>query len=89
MIRASANRDAREWDAPDTFDIRRDAARQLGFGHGRHGCAGQGLARLETAAILRALVDRVDRIEPAGAPEWALNNIIHRFERLPLELVPA
>jgi cytochrome P450 len=89
VIYASANRDALEWDDPDTFDIRRDAARQLGFGHGKHGCAGQGLARLETAAMLRALVERVDRIEATGAPEWALNNIIHRFERLPLELVPA
>ncbi|MGW4211380.1 cytochrome P450 [Lentzea sp. NPDC004789] len=89
VVYASANRDALEWDAPDTFDIRRNAARQLGFGHGEHGCAGQGLARLETAAMLRALVERVDRIEATGAPERALNNIIHRFERLPLELVPA
>lgn len=89
VIYASANRDPREWRDPDTFDVRRDAARQLGFGHGTHGCAGQGLARLETAAMLRALLKRVDRIEPAGQAEWALNNIIHRFERLPLELVPA
>jgi cytochrome P450 len=51
---ASANRDPLEWDAPDTFDIRRDAARQLGFGHGTRGRAGQGLARLETAAMFRA-----------------------------------
>ena len=47
--------------APDTFDIRRDATRQLGFGYGAHACAGQGLARLETQAMLRALVERVDR----------------------------
>ena len=77
------------WHAPDTFDIHRDATRQLGFGHGTHGCAGQGLARLETAAMLHALVERVDRIEPTGPPERALNNIIHRLERLPLELIPA
>ncbi|WP_242547187.1 cytochrome P450 [Amycolatopsis sp. MtRt-6] len=89
VLYASANRDALEWDDPDTFDIRRDAARQLGFGHGTHGCAGQGLARLETQAMLRALVTRVDRIEPAGPPEWARNNIIHRLGRLPIELVPA
>jgi cytochrome P450 len=44
---------------------------------------------METAAILRALVDRVDRIEVTGPPQWALNNIIHRLERLPLELTPA
>lgn len=89
ILYASANRDALEWDDPDTFDIRRDAARQLGFGHGTHGCAGQGLARLETQAMLRALVARVDKIEPAGPPEWARNNIIHRLGRLPIELFPA
>ncbi|MEV2221852.1 cytochrome P450 [Nocardia vinacea] len=89
VIYSSANRDALEWDDPDTFDIRRDATRQLGFGHGTHGCAGQGLARLETQAMLAALVERVDRIEIAGAPEWAINNIIHRFEHLPLQLNPA
>lgn len=89
VIYSSANRDPLAWDDPDTFDIRRDASRQLGFGHGTHGCAGQGLARLETAAMLRALVERVDRIEPTGTPQWALNNIIHRFERLPLQLIPA
>ncbi|KUM80692.1 cytochrome P450 [Streptomyces griseorubiginosus] len=89
VLYGSANRDPLEWDDPDTFDIRRDAARQLGFGQGTHGCAGQGLARMETSAILRALVERVDRIETTGPPEWALNNVIHRLERLPLELIPA
>ncbi|MYS91643.1 MULTISPECIES: cytochrome P450 [Streptomyces] len=89
VLYGSANRDPLEWDDPDTFDIRRDAARQLGFGQGTHGCAGQGLARLETSAMLRALIERVDRIEPTGTPEWSLNNVIHRLERLPLELIPA
>ncbi|WP_280379627.1 cytochrome P450 [Nocardia wallacei] len=89
VIYGSANRDPLEWESPDTFDIRRDAARQLGFGHGAHGCAGQGLARLETQAILRALIERVDRIEVAGEPEWAMNNIIHRYARLPLQLFSA
>ncbi|MEV6943477.1 cytochrome P450 [Streptomyces sp. NPDC051172] len=89
VLYGSANRDPLEWDDPDTFDIRRDAARQLGFGQGTHGCAGQGLARLETSALLSALVARVDRIEPVGTSEWALNNVIHRLESLPLELIPA
>jgi cytochrome P450 len=89
VIYASANRDEREWDNPDTFDIRRDANRHLGFGQGAHACAGQGLARLETSAMLRALLDRVDRIELTAEPTWALNNIIRRHEHLPLKLVPA
>ncbi|NUP42121.1 MAG: cytochrome P450 [Streptomyces sp.] len=89
VVYGSANRDPLEWDDPDTFDIRRDASRQLGFGQGTHGCAGQGLARMETSAMLLALVARIDRIEPTGTPAWALNNLIHRYERLPLELIPA
>jgi cytochrome P450 len=89
VIYASANRDENEWDQPDAFDIRRDAARQLGFGHGAHACAGQGLARMETAAMLRALVERVDRIELTSPPTWAINNIIRRHEYLPLKLIAA
>ncbi len=83
---ASANRDEREWDDPEAFDIRRDAGRHLGFGNGAHACAGQALARLETAAMLRALIDRVDRIHLAGPPTWALNNIIRRHQSLPVTL---
>jgi cytochrome P450 len=89
VIYASANRDEHEWDSADAFDIRRDATRQLGFGHGAHACAGQGLARMETEAMLRALVDRVDRIELTAPPTWAINNIIRRHERLPLKLIAA
>jgi cytochrome P450 len=89
VIYASANRDEREWDSADTFDIRRDATRQLGFGHGAHACAGQGLARMETQAMLRALLGRVDRIELTARPTWAINNIIRRHERLPLKLIAA
>lgn len=89
VIYASANRDPRRWHDPNTFDVTRDAARQLGFGSGVHGCAGQGLARLETQSILRTLVRRVESIQPAGPPKWAVNNIIRRLDTLPLELVAA
>jgi cytochrome P450 len=89
VLYASANRDELVWDSPDDFDITRDATQQLGFGHGAHGCAGQGLARLETGAILGHLLDRVDRLELTGEPVWAVNNIIHRLEHLPLELIPS
>ena len=50
---------------------------------------GQGLARLETQAMLHALVERVDRIELTAPPTWALNNIIRRHESLPLKLIAA
>ncbi|KMJ50874.1 cytochrome P450 [Rhodococcoides fascians] len=89
VVYASANRDEREWDNPDAFDITRDAARQLGFGSGVHGCAGQGLARLEAQTMLRVLAQRVEKFVPAGTPVRAVNNVIHRYERLPLKLVAA
>ena len=89
VIYASANRDESQWSNADTFDIRRDATRQLGFGNGAHACAGQWLARLETQAMLRELVQRVDRIELTGPPVWAINNIIRGYRRLPLKLIPA
>ena len=85
---ASANRDERAWIDPDRFDITRDASRQLGFGHGVHACAGQGLARMETEAVLRSLLRQVDGIELDGTPELAMNNVIRRFETLPLHLIP-
>ncbi|MEN4478973.1 cytochrome P450 [Mycolicibacterium cosmeticum] len=89
VLYASANRDEREWDDPEVFDIRRDAGRHIGFGNGAHACAGQGLARMETATILSALLERVERIEVDGTPEWAVNNVIRRLERLPVRLIPA
>ena len=89
VMYASANRDEREWENPAVFDIRRDAGRQIGFGQGAHACAGQSLARLETTAMLSTLLERVDRIELTSSPTWAINNVIHRHERLPLKLIPA
>ena len=89
VLYASANRDEQEWTDPDVFDIRRNATRHLGFGHGTHACAGQGLARLEMQAMLAALMQQVSRIELAGEPTWALNNIIRCYERLPLRLISA
>lgn len=89
IVYASANRDESEWDHPDTFDIERDAGRQIGFGNGTHACAGQGLARMETAAMLRAMLERIDRIEVTDRPTWAVNNIIRRHAQLPIKLIPA
>ena len=50
---------------------------------------GQGLARLEMQAMLTGLMQQVSRIELAGEPTWALNNIIRCYQRLPLRLISA
>lgn len=84
---ASANRDPRQWEQPDQFDIRRKTMGHVGFGHGIHVCAGQMLARLEAQVLFTALAERVERIELTGAPEWRLNNTLRGLDRLPIRLV--
>ncbi|HEX7655922.1 MAG TPA: cytochrome P450 [Sphingomonas sp.] len=86
---ASANRDDRKFDRPDRFLIDRSDKQNLGFGHGPHGCAGQGLARMEMSAVFGALAARIGRFEPTGEPERALNNIARGFRRVPLRAVAA
>jgi cytochrome P450 len=83
---ASANRDERRWPDPDGFDITRSSAGHLAFGHGEHACVGMGLARLEGAALLGALVERVDRFELTGPPVRKLNNLIRSFASLPITI---
>jgi cytochrome P450 len=86
---ASANRDERHWDDADVFDITRNSAGHVAFGYGDHACAGMGLARLEGAAVLEALVERVERFELTAPPIRKLNNLIRSFASLPIAIYPA
>ena len=82
---AAANRDERRFDRPDDFDITRsNAGEHLGFGLGTHSCAGQGLARMEAHAVLRAMVDQVESLELNDEPTRALNNVINAWACLPV-----
>ncbi|MBS1838125.1 MAG: cytochrome P450, partial [Actinobacteria bacterium] len=83
---SSANRDEAEFTDPWTFDIRRDPNRHLAFGHGAHFCLGARLARLEIAAILEALLDRVDPPVPTGPIEWTRSNKHTGVRHLPVQL---
>lgn len=47
LITGSANRDEREYEESDRFDIERRPHLPVGFGHGVHFCLGAALARLE------------------------------------------
>jgi cytochrome P450 len=81
---ASANRDERHFGDPQRFDIKRTPSDHLAFGAGNHGCAGQGLARLEAHAVFKALALRVNRFELAGTPVRQINNITRGFAHIPL-----
>lgn len=84
----AGNRDPRHFDDPDTFLVRRNPVDHLSFGYGPHGCAGQGLARMEGQAIIGALARRVERLV-VGRRSRMPSNITRSIEKLPvLEVVP-
>jgi cytochrome P450 len=65
MPLASANRDERMFDAPDTLDITRDASQHLAFGFGIHQCLGQMLARYELQIVYAAILRRLPNLRLA------------------------
>ena len=84
LLWAAANRDERQFPDPDTFDVTRENANaHLAFGFGVHGCAGQGLARLEGHAVLTALAARVARFD-IGETTPVMNNVIRALDTLPV-----
>ena len=66
---AAANRDPQRFPDPDRFDIARGQAGALGLGHGVHSCIGAGLARMQAAIALRALLDRAPELALDAEPE--------------------
>jgi cytochrome P450 len=86
LFLAAANRDPRQWQEPDRFDISRKTLGHVGFGFGIHACVGQMVARLEAEILLTALARTVTSIELAGEPVWRLNNTLHGVDRLPVRL---
>ncbi|MCW5681278.1 MAG: cytochrome P450 [Xanthobacteraceae bacterium] len=64
----AANRDPREFPAPDKFDIGRAPNRHLAFASGIHQCVGMNLARLEGAVAISRFLARFPSYELTGAP---------------------
>ncbi|MBD3926181.1 cytochrome P450 [Nocardioides cavernae] len=89
ILFGAGNRDPRHYDAADEFLVERNPVDHLSFGYGPHGCAGQGLARLEAHAIITSLAKRVDRLV-VGEATRVPSNITRSIDALPvLEVVPA
>ncbi len=63
LVLISANRDEREFDEPERFDVHRRMERHLGLGHGAHVCIGAHVARLEGVVMLRELLARHPRYD--------------------------
>ena len=89
MLNASANRDDREFEDPDRFDVHRKIDHHLTFGYGIHFCLGANLARLEG----QIAIDEVLKRFPTWEVDWdnavqARTSTVRGWERLPV-LTPA
>lgn len=79
VVIASANHDEARWSDPDSYDIFRPSQQHLTFAQGPHMCLGMHLARMETAVLLDAVLDRLPDLRLApDADDPHLHGIIFR-----------
>jgi cytochrome P450 len=89
LLLGSGNRDPRHFENPDEFLVERNPVDHLSFGYGPHGCAGQGLARLEAHAVIASLAAKASRLV-VGDEVRVPSNTTRSISELPvLEVVPA
>lgn len=88
LLLGAANRDPRHYADPESFDITRNPTDHLSFGYGIHGCAGQGLARLEAHAVLDSLARHLADFT-VGDVRPRLNNMTRPFDAIPVLSVRA
>jgi cytochrome P450 len=86
LVWAAANRDERNWDDPDRFDVTRPPKRHLAFGEGIHFCLGAPLARLEARIAVDELLRRFPDYELAGDLERFPTHNGRALARLPVAL---
>ena len=90
LLLQSANRDEREFERADAFDIHRRPARHLGFGHGLHHCIGIHVARLEGRVLLAELLRRVPHFEiDESGIERPPSDFQIGYTAMPIEFAPA
>ena len=88
ILFGAGNHDERHYADPDTFDIRRNPTDHLSFGYGPHGCAGQGLARMEGHAVIAALANHIESFR-TGDEVRVPSNITRSIDQLQVRDVVA
>lgn len=84
---ASANHDEDQFRDAERFDISREPAGHVAFGHGIHFCLGASLARLEARVAFETLFSRCRKIELAVGAVPMLDSVVLRGPRsLPLRV---
>lgn len=82
----AANRDPEVFEDPHKFDITREnASKHLAFGTGPHVCLGARLARLQLAALLRQVIERIPDIHPHGEMEMLRSLWFNSIIKMPVK----
>lgn len=89
LLLAGANRDPRQFEEPQIFDIGRANNRHLGFGFGTHHCVGAPLSRIEGEVVFQAMARRFSRIYLVQDPPPYKDNVsLPGVAALEVELAP-
>jgi cytochrome P450 len=87
LLYASGNRDEREFERPNVFDVTRRPPRILSFSVGRHLCLGIHVARLEARLALEELLSRFPAYEvDFDRAETLRTEFIRGYTTLPVRL---
>jgi cytochrome P450 len=73
----AANRDAKHFENPEIFNVRREPNSHLAFGHGVHFCLGAALARLEARIALADLHQQFSNLALADSEPWEPRRAFH------------
>jgi len=88
IVYGSANRDSREFDSPETFDIDRNPT-HLAFGIGAHFCLGASLARMEMRMTFTELLRRLPDMEYAeDGPTLETNPLVRTCSKMLVKYSP-
>ncbi len=83
----SGNRDERAIDNPDQFLVDRENARHhLSFGFGVHRCMGNRLAEMQLRILWEEIMQRFEKIEVVGDPQYVRSNFVKGYTELPVVL---
>ena len=90
LLYPSANRDERNFDDPERFDVTRTPNDHMAFGFGAHFCLGNRLARLELATMVDRLFERLPDLALAtdAEPPKRNANFVSGIESLPVTFTP-